>query len=434
VFFSIFASIFGGMGAAVGGGGGSSAMGIIVVDEDQTEISRRFVEAVNSQEALDVAEAPRRTDENPHPEPFTRESARQHVRQGGAPIAVIIPAGFSETFGNFVNSGADVDLVYDAANPIAQPTVAGLLQAAAFMAAPDILMENGLEQFDAAGGMLTDDQRAIMQQLKPFLRGEQPWSGKNDEPADEPVGGAATDVAGASPPEAFQGLVVVNAIRARAVEDEDGGEGPDMTAYYAAGISVMFLLFSMAGVAGTLLEEEERGTLERLLTTKLGMGTFLAGQWLFFALIGVLQIILMFVWGAVMFDLDLWSPNHLAGFAAMTLVTGGAAASFGIMLATVCRSRAQLGGISTVVILIMSALGGSMVPRFVMPEFMDTTAKFTFNGWALDGYLKVFWYDDPGQSLASSLASIIPEITVLAAATVVFLGLARLMARRWEAI
>ena len=80
----------------------------------------------------------------------------------------------------------------------------------------------------------------------------------------------------------------------------------------------------------------------------------------------------------------------------MSLVTAAAAAAFGLMLATIAKSRAQLNGISTVVILVMSALGGSMVPRFVMPDFMNTTALFTFNGWALDGYLKIFWYERPG--------------------------------------
>jgi ABC-2 type transport system permease protein len=39
----------------------------------------------------------------------------------------------------------------------------------------------------------------------------------------------------------------------------------------------------------------------------------------------------------------------------------------------------------------MSALGGSMFPRFLMSETMQKFGLLTFNGWALDGYLKVFW-------------------------------------------
>jgi ABC-2 type transport system permease protein len=57
---------------------------------------------------------------------------------------------------------------------------------------------------------------------------------------------------------------------------------------------------------------------------------------------------------------------------------------------------------------------------------MQKVGLVTFNAWALDGYLKVFWRDLPLTSLA-------PQLGVLAGLTVVFLGAARLLARRWEA-
>jgi ABC-2 type transport system permease protein len=93
-----------------------------------------------------------------------------------------------------------------------------------------------------------------------------------------------------------------------------------------------------------------------------------------------------------------------------------------------------LNGFATILVMVMSALGGSMVPRFVMPSFLDTTAKFTFNGWALDGYLKVFWYDDPSATLLQSVADLLPQLAALAASTAVFLLVARLLARRWEVV
>jgi ABC-2 type transport system permease protein len=162
------------------------------------------------------------------------------------------------------------------------------------------------------------------------------------------------------------------------------------------------------------------------------MTGLILANWLFFTLCGIGQLVLMFTFGWLAYGVDLFSPHHLAGFIAMTLVTAPAAAAFGIIFATACRTRAQLAGVSTIVILVMSALGGSMVPRFAMPEFMNTTALFTFNGWALDGYLKVFWYDDPNAGVAGTIVSLLPQLAVLAAATVVFLVVARVFARRWE--
>ena len=106
---------------------------------------------------------------------------------------------------------------------------------------------------------------------------------------------------------------------------------------------------------------------------------------------------------------------------------------FGLLLATLCRSRGQLSGVSTVAIMIMSAIGGSMFPRFLMPELMNKAALLTFNGWALDGFLKVFWYDDPAAGLAAAVLDLTPQLAVLAAMTAAFLSCARYFARRWEA-
>ena len=170
----------------------------------------------------------------------------------------------------------------------------------------------------------------------------------------------------------------------------------------------MFLLFSaVGGAGGALLDEAESGTLERLLSTNIGMTGLLAGKWLFLTLIGTAQLTVMFLWGRVAFGLPLFA--HIPGFLVMTVVTAGAAAALGLVLATLARSRAQLSGFSTILILTMSALGGSMFPRFLMSETMQKIGLVTFNAWALDGYLKVFWRN-------AAVWELWPQVLVLVAA------------------
>ena len=205
-----------------------------------------------------------------------------------------------------------------------------------------------------------------------------------------------------------------------------GDQRASLVSFYAAGIGVMFLLFSMVGAAGgVLLEEVESGTLERLLCTRIGMSGILGGKWLFLVVVGFAQLSVMFLWGSVAFGLPLFS--HLGGFTVMTLVTSAAAAALALMLATVAKSRAQLSGFSTILILTMSALGGSMFPRFLMSETMQQVGLITFNAWALDGYLKVFWRD-------AAVWELWPQVAVLVGLTVVFLSGARALARRWEPV
>jgi ABC-2 type transport system permease protein len=125
----------------------------------------------------------------------------------------------------------------------------------------------------------------------------------------------------------------------------------------------------------------------------------------------------------LVFGIDL--VNHLEGFIAMTLVTAGASSSFALLLASLCKSRTQLSWVSTIVILSMSALGGSMVPRYLMSESMQRAGMLTFNAWALEGYNKIFWRD-------LQLPDIELELGVLTLCGFCFIVAARIFAIRWE--
>jgi ABC-2 type transport system permease protein len=271
-------------------------------------------------------------------------------------------------------------------------------------AAPDLMAKQGMSQFEKYGGPLTPRQREMMESWTRALR----------DSAGAAAGPDSATRAG------FGGMVQVN------VTDVLGERKKNpIVSFYAAGIAVMFLLFSASGAGGTLIEEVESGTLERLLTSRASMTRVLAAKWLLIMLLGVFQITVMFVWGMLMFKLDL--IPHLAGFFVMTFMTAGAAAGLGLVLATLCRSRQQLGGLATILILTMSALGGSMFPRFLMPESIRKIGNFTFNAHALDGYQAVFWRD-------AKLIELWPQVAILGALTIVFLTAARMLARRWETV
>ena len=68
------------------------------------------------------------------------------------------------------------------------------------------------------------------------------------------------------------------------------------------------------------------------------MGRLLVGYWLFATLMGFVQLTVMFVWGWLIFGLELWTVGHVTGFDVMTAVASEAAAGFGMMLGTLCRS------------------------------------------------------------------------------------------------
>lgn len=423
-FFTIFALIFGGMGNA--GPSESRPLKILAVDLDDSVVSRRLVESLDAQAGLEVATA--LADDEGRPVALDREAAARAVRAGRFSAALVIPAGFGDAFPAFGGDAVPVELVYDPSNPAAEFAVGGMLQAAAFTAAPDVLFERGIEALEEfGGGELTPAQRQAVEDLKALLADGFPSA------ADGGVegGDAGSETSGA----AFSGLVAVDSVNVRTLgAPEDAPRRNSMIAYYAAGMGVMFLLFSMTGAAGSILEEEESGALERLLMSRTSLTAILAAKWLFFALLGFAQVAVMFVYGNLAFGLPLWTANYLVGFVVVASVTALAASAFGLLLAALCRSRSQLSGLSTIIILIMSAVGGSMVPRFIMPDAMDLLGRFTFNGWALDAFLGVFWHDDPGAGVLQSLGPVLLPVAVMLGMMGVFLAVARLAARRWETV
>ena len=130
----------------------AKSLKVLAVDEDGSDVSAGLIAALGNQEGLNVFSVPEATPEEPAPRPWSRESAYREVRGGRAAAAVVVPAGFGEQFAQFGDPGEAVELIYDASNPMAQYTVSGLLQAAAFQAAPAALMESGFEALDEYGG------------------------------------------------------------------------------------------------------------------------------------------------------------------------------------------------------------------------------------------------------------------------------------------
>jgi ABC-2 type transport system permease protein len=398
VFFSIFAMVFGNQGNA-----STARVRIAIVDEDHSEVSARRIDGLKAEKSLRARVT---ADESATGPILDRAAAERLVRAGDVPVAVVIPRGLGEAFSTngFAGGGPAVQLLSDVSDPIAPQMVLGLLQKVAMTAAPDLLMQGGMKQFEAHAGALTAQQQAAVNAWLPRLKAQ----GQS-----APASASAAGVGGMP-----VGVEVVDVMRS------DNQQG-SLVSFYAAGVGVMFLLFSSVGAAGTaLLDEADAGTLERLLSTNIGMTGVLVGKWMFLALVGIAQLTVMFVWGQAVFGLPLLS--HLPGFAVMTIVTAAAAAALALVLATIAHTRAQLSGFSTILILTMSALGGSMFPRFLMSEGMQKVGLLTFNAWALDGYLKVFWRQ-------ARVWELWPQVGVLLALTAVFLSLARIFARRWEA-
>ncbi|MDA1301058.1 MAG: ABC transporter permease [Proteobacteria bacterium] len=385
VFFSVYALMLGG----VDDSGVEESVQMLVVDQDGSEFSRSFVSGLAGMSGLAVIES-------------TQSPTALEDRMVSEEIAVglIIPEGFADAWHALKPRDRELRVIYDPANPYARYLVIGQVQSLALASLPELFR---LHAKVSAGVPFSPEMQAFVDDINGVFCARQD--------CDQVI--------------AAGGILEVTP---RVLKGNNDGD----VAYYAAGVGVMFLLFSMAGAGGSLLAEQEKGTLERLLNSRMTMSQYILGCWLFFACTGTAQLAVMFIWAGVVFTLPDVNLAFALTMTMMTVVTAMAAAAFGMVLASLCRSRAQLAGVSTIVILVMSALGGSMFPRFLMPPIMETIGLFTFNGWAIEGFTRIFWQANSSAGLGQQIALLLPNLAMLVAMTLGFLGVARYMVVRWE--
>ncbi|MBN1953000.1 MAG: ABC transporter permease [Bacteroidales bacterium] len=158
--------------------------------------------------------------------------------------------------------------------------------------------------------------------------------------------------------------------------------------HVVAGTSVMMLLFSVAGIGGSLIDEKQDGMLKKLLCSPIHPNEILFGKIIFANIISLIQLIIMFIFAWLAFGLDIL--HHLAPLLLMILSTAWACSSFGIVLASFARTRQQVQGLSTIVVLVMSAIGGSMIPIFLMPKILQDVAVISVNYWGIQGFYDIF--------------------------------------------
>jgi ABC-2 type transport system permease protein len=171
-----------------------------------------------------------------------------------------------------------------------------------------------------------------------------------------------------------------------------------------AGTAILMLLFSVAGVGTSILEEKENGTINRLLYSPLKVSTILYSKMLFAFFVSILQLTAMFLFAWLVFKMDL--SVNIPGLVLMIIATSFAVSSMGIFLAAIAKTRQQAQNLSTIIILVMSAIGGSMIPLFIMPSILQRIALLSVNYWGIQGFYDLFWRVLP-------LEDILPKILIL---------------------
>jgi ABC-2 type transport system permease protein len=350
ILISLFVFAYGGIGEF---DGRSEPVRMLVADLDQTVSSKAIISSIDTLEDVKT---------------FISDSvkSRELVIRGDYACALIIYKGFQDS----LNAGnrAPIEIVYDRSRE----------------------MEIAVLQQNLISTLMSSTSKIIVNKtIENYLKGQFPFIDKNmsDNIARTATGNDKN----------------VPAIKWTSVVGEKNDTKLGLI-QAVAGTAILMLLFSVAGVGTSILEEKENGTINRLLYSPLKGSTILYSKMLFAFFISVLQLTTMFLFAWLVFNMDL--SVNAPGLILMITATSFAVSSLGIFLAAIAKTRQQAQNLSTIIILVMSAIGGSMIPLFIMPAVLQKIALLSVNYWGIQGFYDLFWRVLP-------LKEILPEILVL---------------------
>jgi len=189
------------------------------------------------------------------------------------------------------------------------------------------------------------------------------------------------------------------------------------------GMTLQYLLFWGMESGLLLLRERQRGVWCRMRAAPISLGCVLGAKALATALIALLQVLVTFGFGYLVFGVTV--TGSMLGFILLALAACGLAAATGLLVAAIGGTEARARSVSILVILGISMIGGLWMPAFLLPAWLREVSWTLPTAWAMRGFGEVTW-----QGLG--FWPVLPSVLAVAAFTAVFLTIAIVCLKRSE--
>ena len=195
----------------------------------------------------------------------------------------------------------------------------------------------------------------------------------------------ATAIAGATNAPSIQNLVAAATRASDPVAIRDvttATKQLNPKSFYAAGMAVFFVFFTVGfGLTG-LLEERANGTLARLLAAPIPWWAILVGKALTSLIMGLVSMTVLVVSTTVLFGASWGNPLGVALLVIAAVVAGLAIMA---LVVTLAKNAEQAGNLQSLVAVILGMLGGTFFPVALAPGVLSTLTLFTPQAWFLRG-------------------------------------------------
>jgi len=181
-------------------------------------------------------------------------------------------------------------------------------------------------------------------------------------------------------------------------------------------VSVMFILFTVLMYGGiNLLQERRAGQLERIYLSPATFSSIIGGKWISRLLLGMLQIVVLFLAGKILFKTYL--GNSILALLLVALFFCGTIAGMSILFGSFIKKEEVLIIFNILIANLMASLGGCWWPLELAPRGIRILSFIFPTGWIMDAFHKLIFF-------GYNLESILLHIFILFLFTMVFLVLA----------
>ncbi len=191
---------------------------------------------------------------------------------------------------------------------------------------------------------------------------------------------------------------------------------PNATQHNIPAWTIFAMFFIVISLGSSVVREKLNGSFIRLKTLPTSYLVALASKQITYLAVTMVQAVVIFSIGIWLFPLmglpKLNLPADIPGLFIVTLICGWCAVSYAIAIGVFAQTQEQANGFGAVSIVLLAAIGGILVPSFVMPASFRVIMQLSPLHWCLEAYYGLFL---EGGKLKDILMNIIPllGITIL---------------------
>jgi len=388
---------------------GPSGIPLAVVNQSDNPAAGKLVEALRAEKAFRVITESK--DDDNTTRPLREGDLRPQMRADRFRFALVIPKDLIRTEA----IGLHLKIYSNPRNEIESQMVNGILQRTLFSNVPELL---GQSLQARARSVIGEDHAARFNAAIASAVAREYGGDEAEIRKDIDNGDFGFNRIGQGPTGTATGSTAVRDALSSIVKiDTEQVAGKDVKSPAATllvgGWAIQFLLFAVTASATALFREKEFGIFQRVLSAPVTRSDILWSKFLYGICLGLIQLITLFSAGAILYKIDI--ASHLPLLAVVCVFAAAACTSFGMLIAAISPTPESARGLSTFVIMLMSAIGGAWFPVSFMPEFIQKLSRLTLVYWSMEGFSQVLWSH-------ASLIELLPTLGYLSLTTALIMG------------